>query len=382
MIKEKMYDIPTAQLEAEAVDFNKLSNFVDIATGCDCPMDDSTPRSVMENEFPLATWLLNTSLSRLIRRRFDLEHVTQTDNGWEMKIPGTFWSLLPEDTGEECCWVPLNFDKCCSTSPLNLLCLKDCDSIFNRLVKRDLQVTSKNAMQGIARAGESVETVERRIARLSFAFFQAHTAILGMDDTYANPLKPFHGLMQVLENPAIIELFAFDIIGVFEELACRLDVLGYNGDYVIALHPMTYGAIDSVIVRGQTGEYPAGWSRGRNGELYFKGIRFIRDKRVPVNTTNMTGEAWLLDGNSVGLFMASNFMVTDRYIRESGVDTSEDSCGAECTYYYNYGGAFANNSNRLAKIVGIPLNSACERTIADLEGLIVPQTLIPSGVVA
>ena len=383
----KNFDIPVRELEKEAVDFNQLSSdFVDIATGCDCPMDDSTPKNAMENEFPLATWLLGTSLSQTIRRRFDLDHVNkvaataENPQGWEMKIPGSFWTTDPVNTGEECCWVKLEFDKCCSTVPLNLLCLKDCDSIFNRLVERDLRVTSRSAMRGISNAGENVETVERRIARLSFAFFQAHTAILGMDGVYTNILKPFHGLMQVMGNPAIQNLHTFDIVGVFEELGCRLDVLGYNADYVIAVNPLIYNSIDAAITRGQFGEYPYGWSK-ENG-LRFRGIRFIQDKLVPVNLANNTGEAWLLDGRSVGLFMASNFMVTDRYIKESGIDTSENNCGAECTYYYNYGAAFSNNAQRLAKIIDIPINSACASVIGDLPGLIVPQTLIPNGAIA
>lgn len=375
-------NISTKSLEREAVDFNELSsNFIDIATGCDCPMDDSTPKAAMENNFPLASWLLGTPMSRVIRNRFDMEHVSQTDSGWSLKIPGTFWTEIPAAQAQtECCWIPLNFDKCCSEVPMNLLCLKDCDSVFNNLVKRDLRVTSRNAMSGISNAGENAETVERRIARLSFMFFQAHTAILGMDNTYTNILKPFHGLMQVLENPAIQSLYAYDILGVFDELGCRLDVLGGLGNYVIAVNPLIYSSIDAAVVRGQYGEYPSGWDK-RDGRLYFRGIRFLEDKLVPVDMSTGTGEAWVLDANSVGLFMATNLMVGDDFIKESGVDTSEDSCGAECTYYYNYGAAFGNNANRLAKIVGIPINSACASVLGDLEGLITPQTLIPNGMV-
>ena len=366
-------------LEQYAISSESLAaqEFIDIATSCDCPMEDSTPRTVMQDEFPLVTWLLNTPMSRTVRRRFNLDHVKKNNGVWEMDIPGTFWTTAPEDTGEECCWVPLKFDKCCSKTPLNLLCLKDCGSVYDYLVKRDLDVTSRTAMQGIARAGESVETVEDRINRLSFMFFQAKTIILGMDNVYANPLKPFHGLMQVMENPAIQTLYAFDIIGAFEELGCRLDILGYSDGFRFATNPIIRNSIDAVVTRGQNGQYPEGWSK-ENG-LRYKGIPFIADKTMPVDLTTMTGEVWLLDGNSTGVFMASNLMVSDRYVKRSGVDTSVDNCGAECKYYYNYGGAFANNANRMAKLVGVPINTACNNVIGDLEGLIVPQTLIPSG---
>lgn len=376
-------NISQSRLDEFAVDAQNLAgDFIDVASGCDCPMDDSTPKSELEDRYPLVSWLVGTPLSRKVRNRFNMEHVVRTDNGWNLKLPGTFWTLPPaEQSQSECCWIPLEFDKCCSEVPMNLLCLKDCDSVFNNLVKRDLRVTAKNAMEGISNAGESVETVERRIARLSFMFYQAHTAILGMDNTYTNILKPFHGLMQVLENPAIPTLYAYDILGVFDELGCRLDVLGDLRGYVFACNPLIYNAIDAVVVRGQFGEYPTGWSRN-GGEIYFKGIRFIRDKLVPVNLTDMTGEIWLLDANSTGLFMASNLMVGSDFIKESGVDTSENNCGAECTYYYNYGAAFANNAQRLAKIVGVPVNSACASVLGDISGLIVPQTLIPNGAIA
>lgn len=375
-------NISERKLDREAIDAQKLSSFIDVATGCDCPMDDSTPKSAIEDYYPLVNWLLGTPMSRVIRNRFDMEHVSQTENGWSLKIPGNFWTNIPAAQPQtECCWIPMDFDKCCSEVPMNLLCLKDCDSVFNNLVKRDLRVTSKNAMRGISNTGESVETVERRIARLSFAFYQAHTAILGMDNTYTNILKPFHGLMQVLENPAIQSMYAYDILGVFDELGCRLDVLGDLSGYVIAVNPLIYNSIDAVITRGQNGEYPRGWSR-QNGRVYFKGIRFLEDKLVPVNLADGTGEAWLLDGQAVGLFMATNLMVGNDFIKESGVDTSENNCGAECTYYYNYGAAFANNAQRLAKIVGIPVNSACSSVLSDLKGLITPQTLIPNGAIA
>ena len=376
----KFNNITPNELEQFAVGYENLSSdYIDIATTCECPMDDSTPRNAMENNYPLATWLLSTPMSRMMRRRFSLDHVRQTETGWEMDIPGTFWTGSPEDTGEECCWVPLKFDKCCSQSPLNILCLKACDSVFNKLVKRDLKVTSRSAMEGIARQGESVDAVERRIEKLSFAFFQAETAILGMDNTYANPLKPFHGLMQVMENPAIQTLYAYDTLGAFDELGCRLDVLGYLGDYVIAVNPLILNSIKKAVRKGQNGEYPDGWEK-EGDVVRFKGIRFLEDKRVPVDLVSMTGEAWLLDGNSVGLFMASNFMVTDAYIFDSDIDTSVDKCGSRCRYYYNYGGAFGNNANRLAKIVGIPVNSACTNVLGDLQSIIVPNTLIPAGV--
>lgn len=369
------------RLDKEAVEIKTLSsNFAEIASGCDCPIEDAEPRSVIQNNFPLVNWLVGTTASQSARRRFNLKNVSWDENNKpRMAVPGSFWTTAPTNTGEECCWVKFDFAKCCGDVGMNLLCLKDCNTVFEELVNRDLRVSEN--MRTVARAGETVETVERRLARLSMAFYTAHTAILGREDTYTDLTKPFHGLIEVMDNPAVPALYAYDIYGIFEELKCRLDVLGGYGNYVIACHPLIFNSIEAAIQPDRNGNYPDGWSR-RDGELRFRGIRFLRDKLMPINMEDGTGEAWLLDGQSVGLFLGTNLMVENSFIKESGIDTSVDNCGASCTYYYNYGAAFGNNANRIAKIVNIPINSACMNVLGDIAGLIQPNTLIPNGVVA
>lgn len=372
-------NFPQSVIEKNALDVKNLQgDFIDISTGCDCPIEEADPATVMQNNFPLVNWLLGTTLSQQARQRFNLKYVSPTEDGkFEYQIPGEWWTTPPVSTGEECCWIPLEFDKCCgNTVPMNLLCLKDCESVFERLVHRDLKVTRENAMKGIASTGESVETVEKRIARLSMAFYTAHTAIMGLDDEYVGYLKPFHSLFQVMENPAIPTMEAYDILGIFAELACRLDILGDYANSIIAVHPLIYNALDTAVTRGQDGNYPTGWSKP-NGALSFKGIRFLQDKMVPVDLEAGTGEAWLLNGKAVGLFLATNLMVGNDFIIDGAIDTSENSCGAECTYYFNYGAAFGTNASKLAKIIDIPINSACQNVIGDLTGLIQPDTLIP-----
>ena len=367
------------ELDRNSIDMNKLSaDFVNIVTGCECPMDDSTPKNPMETYFPAATWLAQTPFARTLRDRFKPDHVTQTNDGWEMKLPGKFWTGEFPDTGQECCWVRPEFDKCCSEVPLNLLCLKDCDSMFNRLVKRDLGVTKRSAMKDVSNVGENVITVEERLNKRAFAFLTAHTAMLGMNNTYTSILKPFHGLLQVMENPAIQTLYGFDIVGVFEELGCRLDVLGNYDNARFITNPLIMRAIRAAIVPGQDGRLPDGWERNGNS-VRFKGISFIEDKTMPVNLTDNTGEVWLVDGYSTGLFMATNLYVTNDFVVQGAIDTSANSCGEDCKYYFNYGTVANNDAMRMAKIVGIPIQSSCASVLGDIQGLISPQTLIPSG---
>lgn len=371
--------INTQALESRAVDMKNLStNYIDVATGaCDCAFDDAVAKNELINTFPLVSRLLATQASRVMRGRFDLNHVTQTDiSKWTLRLPTMVWTTAPKNTGEDCCFESYDFDKCCGEVPLNILCLKDCNSTLDEFIKRDVKVTNRQALDGIANAGESAKAVETRIAKLSFAFFQAYTALLGLENTYTDVTKPFHSLLSVMENEAVTKLYCTDILSTFDQWGCRADFLGAGADYFIAVNPITYRSIDRAVFKGQDGEYPSGWTKN---PLTFHGVPFVADFHVPVDMTTGTGEAWIVDGRTTGLFMATDLFVGNEYIKESGIDTSVDSCGASCTYYFNYGAAFNTDASKLAMIVDIPLDTACLNVLGDLGGLITPNTLIPGG---
>ena len=357
----------------------KLStNFIDMISDCE-GLDDTKLRNDLQDYYPLATWLLNTSFARLVRSRSEdpQKFHASADEGveYEMDLPGAIWTLAPSNQGTDCCWTMPDFAKCASKVPLFMLCLKDCDKIFDKMVAQRLRINERTDLMGIARSGETVEEVNDRIRMLWFAFYLMHTAILGTSTTSDNITKPFHGLLEVMQNDAVISISGANPLAAFASLGCRLDVLGGAG-YVFALNPLIYGSLLNVVTPDDRGNYPAGWTRNGD-ELRFKGISFIRDKLVPVNMTDGTGDIWLLDGDSVGLFFGFNlnnpFIVKDDFTEE----TKENGCGTMCTYLYNFGSAFSNNANRLAVISGVPVSSACTE-IADLAALINPQTLIPA----
>lgn len=381
MFKANMY-IPS-NLESQAVDVAKLStNYIDIVSDCG-GIEDFVPKNVLNDRFPLTTWLLGTQFASYLRRRStDAENFSRPTADDDdsvirrMDIPGTVWTLEPTNDAAECCWTMPDFAKCASDVPLFGLCLKDCDNIFEDLFYRRLNVTSRQALDGIARTGENFVEVNERLMRLWMAFYTAHTAVLGTSTTSDNITKPFHGLVEVLENQAVMKIYGGNILAGFASLGCRLDVLG-GRDYVLWAHPLTYNAIDAVIVPGQDGNLPFGWTR-RDGELYFKGIRIRRDAMVPFDLKAGTGEAWLLSGDSVGLFLATNIMPEGDFVirRDFEELPKEDGCARACTYMYNYGAVANNNAQRLAVITDIPMNSNCANSIGDLGGLINPTTLI------
>lgn len=372
----------TTELDAVAVDMKYLAtNFTDVVP--DCLGLGSDPKTEIMNDNPLYFWLLNTPLSRRVRGL-----IRDTDRGacilhkdatgkYVIEIPGSFWSLPAQDTSAECCWVPFDFAKCASNVPVNRLCLKDCDDLDDIFLGRFQRLNRSYGEFGSR--GEDYVSVKERIARLSMTFLTANNAILGTDGNTTDILKPFHGLLQVMLNPAINVIDGTDILSAFDSMWCRLSLLGYR-DVVFATNPIIYESIFSQIQMGQNNRYPLGWTKDGD-EIRFHGIRFIRDRHVPVDLTAATGEVWVLSGDAVGLWMARD--LTNPFKRpnyDGGQFTEQplaDGCGRECKWFYNYGSAFNNNSNKLMNIVNIPISANCVSATGDLGALITPTTLVP-----
>lgn len=365
-------------LDAKAMTPEKLaSNFIDIISDCES-LEDFSLRNELQRYSELATWLLDTPFARMMRRRSTdpqkFHRGAEEGVEWEMEVPGTVWTLDPQNSSADCCWTIPDFAKCAGKVPLNFVCLKDCDSIFDKMVFDRLRINQKSRLEGFAREGETINEVENRIRHLWMGFYTLHTVILGTTATSDNITKPFHGLLEVLQNDAVISMSGANILGAFDSIGCRLDVLGGDG-WVFATHPLIYRSLEAVVVADERGNYPAGWSK-QNGRLRFHGIGFIDDKLVPVDMDNMTGEIWLLDGSAVGAFLAYN-IGNELEIRDDFTEkTLEEGCAQLCTYLYNFGTVANNNANRLMIVSGVPVSSACTE-ISDLASLINPTTLVP-----
>lgn len=368
----------TMMLDNHAVDVAKLAtNFIDIISDCE-GLEDFSLRNAIQDRYPLAAWLLNTSMAQVMRRRStnpQILHKSTTEGvEWEMDVPGTVWTLEPSNQGTDCCWTMPDFAKCSTTVPLDYVCLKDCDNIFDTMIYERLHINDRTDLAGIARSGETVEQVNDRIRRMWMAFYTMHTAILGTRATSDNITKPFHGLLEVLQNEAVTSLAGTNILAAFDSLGCRLAVLG--GDFIFAINPLLMRSIEEIIVPDEAGRYPSGWTR-YNGEIRFMGHRFLQDKLVPVDMTKMTGDIWVLDGDSVGLFLGYSLGNEKKVKDDFTEQTKENGCGQFCTYLYNYGTVANNNANRVMVISDVPVSAACT-DIVDLADLINPQTLIPA----
>ena len=368
-------------LDARATDMRvaqKLaSNFIDIISDCES-LEDFDLRNALQDEYPLAVWLMGTRFSNILR---DMERDPQRfhkgaegEAQWVMDVPGTVYTLAPANSGDDCCWTIPDFAKCAGSVPMAFVCLKDCDNIFDSLVYDKLRINAKASLERFAREGETLARVENRIRHLWMAFYTMHTLILGTMNTSDNIVKPFHGLLEVLQNDAVISISGANPLAAFDSIACRLAVLG-GSDWVFAVNPLIYRSIEALIKRDERGEYPDGWSRVY-GRLRFNGIGFIDDKLVPVDMETMTGDVWLIDGSATGAYLA--YDLGREAERETFTEeTKANGCGTECHFLYNFGTVANNNANRLMVISGVPVSSACT-AIADLAALINPTTLVPA----
>lgn len=378
-MNEQMANYNMNALMRHAVDVQELaSNFIDIISDCQS-LEDFDLRNALQDRYPLAVWLLGTRFSNILR---DMESDPQRfhkggegEAQWVMDVPGTVYTLAPVNSGDDCCWTIPDFAKCAGSVPMAFVCLKDCDNIFDSLVYDKLRINAKAALERFARTGETLAQVENRIRHLWMAFYTMHTMILGTMATSDNIVKPFHGLLEVLQNDAVISISGANILAAFDSIACRLAVLGGN-DWVFAVNPLIYRSIREAVKPDERGELPEGWRYDANGRLTFEGIGFIDDKLVPVDMEKMTGDVWLIDGEATGAYLA--YDLGREAERETFTEeTKANGCGTECHFLYNFGTVANNNANRVMVVSGVPVSSACTE-IADLAGLINPTTLVPA----
>lgn len=378
------FNATTTQLDqiAQSVgEIVKLSSKIgDIGYSPD--FSNNTLANQMENNHPLVTWLLNTPMTTQMRNaaRSGLApiHKDAQTGEWMLMIPYSVGTLPPDDTTGACCWVPLEIAKCGGAIPLRLLCLKDCENIMDNFINENRVAGSNDLINVFLRQGESVKDARVRMAKMSMAFFTAYNIVLGVTGAGTKFLKPFHGLLEILEGADVINILGTNILGAFESLSCRWNILS-GGSYVIWVHPLTKQAIESVVVEGKNGKLPKGWTRNGN-DIAYNGHPVREDKVVPVDVTAGTGEAWVLDGDTTGAYMATDLSPGQDYIRHGFTSTDDPSqgCATECDFYYNLGGTFNTNPNRLAMITDIPLDANClGNSLQGLDGLISPNTLVP-----
>lgn len=384
---EELSSFATAFLKYQDAKANLADHSSNIGSiGIGTNYSNNAPANPFQNTFPLVSWLMNTAASRKMQKSMDSGawSVTKKEDGkFYIQLPWMYGTTLPQSTQGECCWVPLDLAKCGGDVQLALLCLKSCEPILENLVNETRKFKANDMICYFMREGETVKEARERMAKISMAYFTAINIILGTSTTGTTTLKPFHGLLEVMEDKAVIKVAGTNILSAFDSIACRLAALG-DGDYVFACHPLILEGIKAVIVPGKyNGKYPDGWEVGENGAIRFKNHGFIADKLVPCDITKGTGDVWMLESNTVGMVMGTTLQPSDKFKRETFGPTNSpsDGCATECTYWYNFGCAFGTNANKLAVITGVPMSANCLGGALDgLDLVLQPKTIVPINI--
>ena len=369
--------------EEKVVKMEKLasiSNIVDVLGGCSLTAGGEIENEV-QIQHPTAFWLLTTPFARRVDAMIADGLLNYHQSGGEdvIEVPGTVYTTNPVDTQGKCCWQPVDLGKCESTVPMKRFCLEDCEDITKELIYSNHRIGKE--ITGLNDESTKVKELKDKIARYSMAMFTARNMVLGMTDLETETLKPFHGLMQVMANPAVIAIDASKVglLNSFEMLGCRLATLGRGvEEMVFSVHPLVYQAVAKAVKKDLRGDYPEGWTKNEAGEVKYMGIGFIQDTDIPFDPETGYGDILVLDGNSLGGHMGTDlFVSTDpEFIRKS-FTFEEGNCGADCTRYYNVGAVFANNANRLGVIQNVKITNNCMEGTKDLDNIVKPVTLIP-----
>ncbi|MCL2864551.1 MAG: hypothetical protein FWE25_03310 [Lachnospiraceae bacterium] len=346
----------------------------------------------MFDSSPLAMWLLTTNAAQMMRNQFGngLGTLVKTGNnlsGWNMPLPGLAWTEPPPDTTGACCWVPMELSLCGDTTPLALLCIHRCEDIMDSFIELDRRAGVNDLRGPWQRVGESKRDAMSRWLRINMAFYTAQTLINGHSELETNILKPFHGLIEVMERPSVIAIDGSSVLGAFEQIQCRIDVLGTAGQGSVAwMNPLVLAGVVSQIQPDINGNLPKGWSKNGLGQVSYNAIPLRTDPFMPVDTTGViaNGDIWILNSNSTFGFLREPITPSVRennpfhIVEEVGSSNRADNCGHRCEYYYNYGGVDNLNDQLISIIHGVPTSGECSgMALAGLENIINPETLIP-----
>lgn len=366
-------DFSLETLQKDAVSYASVENTVAVFGGCNSA-DVRTFNEMMETEFPLAMWLMNTPYARTLRNRInsDLKNIFMDGNKIKVNIPGEAYSIPRTQGADECCWVPDDLAKCGGTAEIKTLCLKDSENIGQSLIFNNIRLNDSTI---------TVEEERKLIALRSLALHTAITVVQGTLGAFTDLTKPFQGLAEVLQNPAITSIDASAcILGAFDIVACRLAVVGGHENSVFWMHPLTLNAVKAELKKDINGNLPAGWSITDQGNVFFEGVPLRADKFMMYDFQNSTGTIVLLNGNNIGAVLGAtsdaDYGEGSRFVRNS-YGYSANGCGADTVYYFNYGTVALNNANKALLISNVATSANCVQAVQDLQDVLATQTIVP-----
>lgn len=385
--------IPTQALREKAIDMASVKN---VPIGAGTTYSDATPASEPRTSSPYLDWLWNTNASRRIRNnvRNSLGQIIRENGENFLKLPTIYHTKEYADTTGQCCWSPLEWALAGDKVPLRMLCLKDCESIEDRIIDEFQTVGSPDLKSFIQRQNMTARQVKVENAIESMAFFTRLNVINGVLEDETPLLKPFHGLQEVLDDPSVYSIAGQSWFQTFEAFRCRLEVLISMtgvGQKVFWMNPITLRRIEVSVKRHlrhnsafvYTTDLPFDWEFNAAGELTFLNIPLRSDLFFAIDPENPgIGDITFQDGDSIGIFMTSPFRLQNTpnnfHIRNQFTSTNDPAqgCASDCDLYYNVGTVFNLNANHLAVLEGTRASDTATCDLTGMHGLINATTLI------
>lgn len=367
-----------AGLDKVSVD---LSNIGKIGIAPD--FSQNLAASPIQDAFPFAEWLLSTPASqkmRTLRDQGKLKFNTDSQTGLtNIVLPFTYSTTTPPDTIGECCFQVPDLAMCSNQAPFSLLCIKDCDTMLNEILDKMQKFGSTDLITPYTRQGQSVYNEKREWVREWMRLYTAHTLVNGTMETETLLTKPFHGMLDIMNNDTVVVIPGANILAAFDAFACRLQFLGITNG-VFWMNPLVYQSVQRAVMPDRNGNLPAGWEKNTAGALTFEGMSFRTDPMLPVDLDAGTGEIWFVDGGATGAMTATTLRPQEDFIYDTTEhgQTRVEGCATNCLYMYNAGTVFNTNPWNLAIIQGVPLSANCMGGIlTGFDGRVQPNTLIP-----
>ena len=93
---------------------------------------------------------------------------------------------------------------------------------MDSLVNETRKIKANDMVCYFQREGETIKEAQKRMDLISMAYFTAINVILGTMATGTATLKPFHGLLEVMEDKAVIKIVGTNVLSAFDSVALRL----------------------------------------------------------------------------------------------------------------------------------------------------------------
>jgi len=309
--------------------------------------------------------LASGAAARRVKSVLEYKEDCTTGDGY-IVIGKEAYTTLPEDTGGACCYRPsLEMEAKQYLAKPARICMERCYTEDELDTLKDRKVLPIDA-NPLALTGTN--WYERDIQEFSnlATMFLERTVALGQKDISAPLLRPFPGLLDVINKESTITLDGSNLLSTIKTIDCTDSFV--QGDWLVLGNAIGIKAFNQAMA---TFSEKAGYTPGFKYQTQeFKSAIFSLE--------SMTTELWILDLNKVGLILdgAPTFNLNELTARETYSDS--DPCYQVCVQFKRRGFVFSTGLNSVFRVQNVGVGVDCASVIGRFAPLANQFTLIPS----